>query len=83
MGDGTTPASGPLPAFPDDPLEQVAAVTAAIAASSDPLDTKALALRFRKGARLEPRVAQVVSAIARMGYVSQMPDGRYRLSRAA
>lgn len=83
MGDGEGQDTGPLPVFPDDPLAQVAAVTAAIAASPDPLDTKGLAMRFRKGARLEPRVSQVVAAIARMGYVSKTPDGRFRISRAA
>lgn len=32
---------------------------------------------------LEPRVSQVVAAIARMGYVTKAPDGRFRIGRAA
>lgn len=76
-------ASGPKPAFPDDPLAQTAAIMHALGASGLPLDAAALALQFRQGRKVQGRIAEVLSAIARMGYVSANDDGRFSMQRAA
>ena len=72
------------PLFPTTDAAQTAAVMAALAAAPAPVDPAALAASFRQGRRVEPKVAAVLRALARMGYVAALDGGRtYRLRRAA
>jgi hypothetical protein len=78
------PAEGPKPAFPTDDAAQTAAVMAALASASVPLDAAALAARFRQGRRIAPKVAAVLGALQRMGFVSSTDAGRtWALRRVA
>jgi hypothetical protein len=78
------PAAGPKPLLPTDDMAQTAAVMAALANASAPLDAAALAARFRQGRRVEPKIASVLGALLRMGFVSGSTDGRrFSLRRAA
>ena len=72
------------PALPADDTGQTAAVMAALAAAKGPLDPATLAATFRQGRRVEPKVAAVLMALARMGYVASPDRGRtFALRRAA
>jgi hypothetical protein len=80
----TAPAAGPKPLFPTDDMAQTAAVMAALANASAPLDAAALAARFRQGRRAGPKIASVLGALLRMGFVSTSDGGRsFSLRRAA
>ncbi len=70
--------------FPTDDSAQTAAVMVALASATAPLDTDALALQFRQGRRIAPKVAAVLGALQRMGYVTATNAGRaWSLRRAA
>jgi hypothetical protein len=72
------------PLFPAPDGLQTAAVMAALAASSRPLDSAAIAAGFRQGRRIEPKVRAVLVALARMGYVGSADGGKsFMLPRAA
>ena len=78
------PAAGPKPLFPTDDMAQTAAVMAALASAPAPLDAGALAARFRQGRRAGPKIASVLGALLRMGFVTTADAGRsYTLRRAA
>jgi hypothetical protein len=78
------PAAGPKPLFPTDDMAQTAAVMAALANASAPLDATALAARFRQGRRVGPKIASVLGALLRMGFASTSDGGRsFSLRRAA
>jgi hypothetical protein len=78
------PATGPKPLFPTDEMAQTAAVMAALANATAPLDAAALAARFRQGRRVEPKIASVLGALLRMGFASGSDGGRsFSLRRAA
>jgi hypothetical protein len=49
-----------------------------------PLDAASLAIRFRQGRRAGPKIASVLGALLRMGFVAS-PDGggKFSLRRAA
>ncbi len=87
-GADTTPeaatATGPKPLFPADDMAQTAAVMAALANASAPLDAASLAARFGQGRRAGPKIASVLGALLRMGFVAS-PDGggSFSLRRAA
>ncbi len=70
--------------FPADDSGQTAAVMAALASATAPLATDALAMRFRQGRRVAPKVAAVLGALQRMGYVTTSDAGKaWSLRRAA
>jgi hypothetical protein len=70
------------PAFPTSAVEQTAAVFAALASASAPLDVAALAARFRKARNTERKIADVLAALTRLGHVTT--DGnRFALRRVA
>jgi hypothetical protein len=72
------------PALPADDMGQTAAVMAALAAAEGPIDATALAASFRQGRRVEPKVAAVLLALARMGFAASADGGRtFALRRAA
>lgn len=71
-------------AFPAAEIAQTAAVMSALVAASCPLDAVAVAARFRQGRRIVPKVASVLAALARMGFVDTADGGRtFVLRRAA
>ena len=75
---------GPKPAFPTDDIAQTAAVMAALADMRGPVEGAALALGFRQGRRIAPKVSAVLAALVRMGFVTSADGGRtFALRRAA
>ncbi|MGO9741067.1 MAG: class I SAM-dependent DNA methyltransferase [Roseiarcus sp.] len=77
-------AAGPRPSFPSDDFAQTAAVMSVLAGAAAPLDASAIAAAFKQGRRIAPKVASVLSALARTGFVTT-PDGggSFALRRAA
>ena len=76
--------SGPKPSFPADDLGQNIAVTTILAAASGPLDANSLAAAFKQGRRIVPKVASVLAALSRMGFVTTGDAGKtFVLRRAA
>ena len=73
-GEGAGPV-GPKPMFPSGEVEQTAAVMAALASASCPLDALALAATFRQGRRVAPKIAAVLAALTRMGFAAVADDG--------
>ena len=70
--------------FPADEVAQTAAVMAALAASPGAIDAATLAASFRQGRRVEVKIAAVLGALARMGFVTTSDGGRsFALRRAA
>jgi hypothetical protein len=65
-------------------MAQTAAVMAALANAASPLDAASLAARFRQGRRVAPKVASVLGALQRMGFVTTADAGHsFSLPRAA
>ena len=60
-------AKAQKPAFPASDLERTAAVFAALTEASTALDAKSIAAKFRRGQKIEPSVARILAAFARMG----------------
>lgn len=71
------------PSFPASDMAQTAAVMAALAKAPAALDAAALAASFRQGRRVEAKIAAVLGALARMGFVATPDGGRTFLLRAA
>jgi hypothetical protein len=80
---GQEAAVAAKPSFPSDDLAQTAAVMAALAASSTPLDALSVAATFKQGRRIESKVRSVLSALARTGFVGSPDGGRTFLLRRA
>jgi SAM-dependent methyltransferase len=84
MATAAPQAKGPKPAFPADDISQTAAVMAALAVMAGPVDGAALALGFRQGRKVAPKVSAVLAALVRMGFVASADGGRtFALRRAA
>lgn len=64
------------PSFPAAPVERVAAVLAALAASPAPLDEARIALGFTQGLRVKGAVRAILISLARVGEVSTGDGGR-------
>ena len=71
------------PSFPTSAVEQTAAVFAALAAASAPLDAKGLAGQFKRTKTTEKKVAEVLASLARLGYVTSSDGVSFVLRRAA
>ncbi|WP_431201838.1 type IIL restriction-modification enzyme MmeI [Bradyrhizobium betae] len=70
------------PSFPANAVEQTAAVFAALAQASVPLDAAAIAAQFRKAKASETKIAGVLASLARLGHVTT--DGKeFALRRVA
>jgi hypothetical protein len=70
------------PSFPAGAVVQTAAVFAALASASAPLDAKAIAAQFRKTKTSEKKIADVLASLARLGHVTT--DGNsFALRRVA
>lgn len=70
-----TAAKEQKPLFPTNEVERTAAVVAALANASGPVDAAAIAAGFRQGKRIEPQVQATLASLVRMAIASS-PDGR-------
>ncbi|MCI0735828.1 MAG: class I SAM-dependent DNA methyltransferase, partial [Beijerinckiaceae bacterium] len=71
------------PAFPAADVERMAAVYAALAGARAPLDARAIASTFRQGARVEPAIARILAAWARVGQFHTSDGKSFSLRRGA
>jgi hypothetical protein len=71
------------PSFPAGAVEQTAAVFAALAAASRPLDAKGLAAQFKRTKTTEKKVGEVLASLARLGYVTSEDGKTFALRRVA
>jgi hypothetical protein len=69
--------------FPSGAVEQTAAVFAALAAASEPLDSKGLAAQFKRSKTTEKKVSEVLSSLARLGYVTSEDGKTFALRHVA
>jgi type I restriction-modification system DNA methylase subunit len=83
-GEGEAKAVGAKPAFPASEVAQTAAVMSALASASASMSAAAIAMQFKQGRRVQPKVAEILNAIARIGFVSTGDKGEtFTLRRAA
>jgi hypothetical protein len=78
-----TPAGEKKGPFPADAVAQTAAVFAALAAASGPVDAATIAAGFRKTKTLEVTIAGVLTSLARLGHVTARDGKTFELRRAA
>jgi hypothetical protein len=71
------------PSFPSGAVEQTAAVFAALAAASEPLDAKGLAAQFKRTKTTEKKIGDVLASLARLGYVTSEDAKTFALRRVA
>jgi hypothetical protein len=71
------------PSFPSGAVEQTAAVFAALAGASEPLDAKGLATQFKRTKTTEKKVGEVLASLARLGYVTTNDGKTFILRRVA
>ncbi len=84
MSEGSAAIAAPRPSFPSGEVEQTAAVMAALAYAICPLDAVSLGASFKQGRRVAPKIAAILSALARMGFAATADGGRtFALRRAA
>jgi hypothetical protein len=74
------PAATSKPAFPADAVGRVAAVLAALAVSSAPIDAATIAARFRQGLKVERTIRDILISLARVGEISTL-DGGHSFAR--
>ena len=74
-------AKAQKPAFPASDLERTAAVFAALTAANTPLDAQSIAAKFRQGQKIEPSVARILAAFARMGQFHTGDGARFTQRR--
>ncbi len=70
-------------AFPSGAVEQTAAVFAALAAAADSLDAAAVAKQFRKAKNTEKKIGDILSSLARLGYVTSSDGKTFVFRRVA
>jgi SAM-dependent methyltransferase len=76
--------SGKKPSFPSDSIGQTAAVFAALASATAPLDAATIASGFRKGKNVQRQISDVLLSLARLGHVSSTHGGtKFAIRRAA
>jgi hypothetical protein len=67
-----------LPAFPTRREEQILAVADMLAAKGVPMRAGEIARAFKRGGkRIEPKVEQLLGALARFGHIAALPDGSF------
>ena len=74
-------AKAQKPAFPAGDLERTAAVFAALTEAATPLNAQSIAAKFRQGRKIEPSVARILAAFARMGQFHTGDGARFTLRR--
>ena len=80
----STPPVGPKATYPADDAAQTAVVMAALAKASGPLDAEGIAVGFRRGHRVVPRISAVLFTLYRLGIVGTLDGGlSFALQRAA
>jgi Fe2+ or Zn2+ uptake regulation protein len=80
--EGTEAVSKPM--YPSDDVAQTAAVMTVLGSASGSMDAEDIAATFRQGRRVLARINAVLTALARMGYVSAVDGGgSYVLRHAA
>ncbi|MHB2266695.1 class I SAM-dependent DNA methyltransferase [Aliihoeflea sp. PC F10.4] len=68
-----------LPSFPTKREEQILAVADVLASSGAPMRAGEIARAFKRGGkRIEPKVEQLLGALARFGHIVALPDGSFR-----
>ncbi|WP_310538830.1 DNA methyltransferase [Phenylobacterium sp.] len=73
-----------LPAWPKDRYEQLLATEALLIAAARLMDPAELSRAFKGGGKkIEQRVLQALTTLARYGRATALPDGRYAARRAA
>ena len=63
------------PSFPTSPVQQGAAIMAALAAAGGPVSATNLAVTFKQGKKCEVRVAETLKSLAATGYISVFEKG--------
>ncbi|WP_298259466.1 DNA methyltransferase [Bradyrhizobium sp.] len=71
------------PSFPSGAVEQTAAVFAALAAATQPLDAKGLAQLFKRTRTTEKKISEVLASLARLGYVTSEDGKTFAFRRVA
>lgn len=78
------PLEAVLGSFPRDPVEQSAAVAAALASATTPITPAAVAAAFRKDKRTEAKIATILAAFVRTGFATTTDSGQtFRARRVA
>ena len=73
-----------LPPWPKDRYEQLLAIEALLIAAARLMDPAELSRAFKGGGRkIEQRVLQALTTLARYGRVTALPDGRYAARKVA
>jgi hypothetical protein len=73
-----------LPEFPKDPYEAPLAIERLLIAAGRPMDAAELARGFKRGGkRIEQRITQALTTLARYGNIIALDGGRYASRRAA
>ena len=73
-----------LPEFPKDPYEAPLAIERLLIAAGRPMDAAELARGFKRGGkRIEQRITQALTTLARYGNIIALEGGRYASRRAA
>jgi hypothetical protein len=73
-----------LPDFPKDPYEAPLAIERLLIAAGRPMDAAELARGFKRGGkRIEQRITQALTTLARYGNIIALDGGRYASRRAA
>jgi hypothetical protein len=70
-------------AFPSDAVEQTAAIFAALAATSGPVDVATLSAQFKKSKNLEKQVSAVLASLARLGHIATKDGKHFGIRRVA
>ncbi|MFG1393731.1 class I SAM-dependent DNA methyltransferase [Xanthobacter agilis] len=77
-------AAGPRPTFPKGEMEQTAVVMDALATSPAPMDAPSIAAGFRPGPKVKAAVADILSALFRLGVIATTDGGKtFSLRKAA
>ncbi|MFG1244236.1 DNA methyltransferase [Xanthobacter sp. V7C-4] len=77
-------AAGPRPAFPKGEMEQTAVVMAALAAAPIAVDAATIAAGFRANAKTRGAVADILTALFRIGVIATADGGKsFALRRVA
>ncbi len=76
-------AKAQKPLFPSSDVERSAAVFAALTQAAAPLDAGSIATKFRQGRKIEPAVARILAAFARIGQFHTADGAHFALRRSA
>jgi hypothetical protein len=71
------------PSFPGDAVAQTAAVFAALASATTPIDTEAIAACYRRTKNLERSISNVLASLARLGHVTTTDGKSFEIRHSA